>query len=207
MSDLQPSPELSRKHKSTEPHRPLAEEEETRPSEAEPERILRGFVLVAVIFSLCLAQFLAALDITIIATALPTVTGQLHATAAQYTWVGSSYTLASTASTPLWSKCSDIWGRKPLLILANVVFMAGSLQSGLSKTVGMLIAGRTLQGLGGGGILILCTVVMADLFELRKRAKYYGLSAIVWAIASGLGPVLGGVFTQTIGWRWCCMHS
>lgn len=168
---------------------------------------ISGWHLRAVVFSLCLAQFLAALDTTIVATALPTITSHLQATAGQYTWIGSSYTLASTATTPLWSKCSNIWGRKPMLLLANLAFMAGSLVAGLAQTVGALIAGRTLQGLGGGGIMILCTIVLADLFTLRDRAKYYSLSAIVWAVSSGLGPVLGGVFTQTIGWRWCCKIS
>lgn len=168
---------------------------------------LSGWHLRAVVFSLCLAQFLAALDTTVVATALPTITGHLHATAGQYTWIGSSYALASTATTPLWSKCSNIWGRKPMLLLANLIFMAGSLAAGLAQRVGALIAGRTLQGLGGGGIMILCTIVLADLFTLRERTKYYSLSAIVWAVSSSLGPVLGGVFTQIIGWRWCCKFS
>lgn len=153
--------------------------------------------------ALCLALFLAALDITIITTALPTIAQHFNATSSDYTWVGSAYLLASASSAPVWGKVSDIWGRKPIITLANAVFMAGSLIAALADSIGMLIAARVIQGIGGGGLVILVYVCIGDLYSMRERPKYYGIMGMVWAIASGVGPVIGGAFTEKVSWRWC----
>ncbi|KIV90307.1 hypothetical protein PV10_07624 [Exophiala mesophila] len=159
--------------------------------------------IIIIMFSLMMALFLAALDVTIIATALPTIATEFNASNANYLWVGSSYLLANAASVPLWGKLSDIWGRKPMIVLANIIFMAGSLMAALAKQIGVLIGGRVIQGIGGGGLVILVNICVADLFSMRDRPKYYGFLGMVWAIASGVGPVIGGAFTQKVSWRWC----
>ena len=156
-----------------------------------------------VVFSLCMALFLAALDVTIITTALPTIAQRFEVTAAGYTWIGSGYLLAAAASAPVWGKISDIFGRKAVILTANVVFMAGSLIAALAVSSGMLIGARIIQGIGGGGLVILVYVCIGDLFSMRERPKYYGIIGMVWAFASGVGPIVGGAFTQKVSWRWC----
>jgi EmrB/QacA subfamily drug resistance transporter len=148
------------------------------------------------------ALFLAALDVTIVTVAVPTIAQQFNSTAG-YTWIGSAYMLANAAAAPVWGKVSDIWGRKPILLGAVAVFWVGSLLSAVSVNMGMLIASRAIQGIGGGGIVILVNICISDLFSIRRRGVYFGVMGMVWAVAGGVGPIVGGVFTDKVTWRWC----
>jgi EmrB/QacA subfamily drug resistance transporter len=155
-----------------------------------------------VVFALCLALFLAALDVTIIATAIPAISAHFNSSLG-YIWVGSAYLLGNAAFVPTWGKISDIFGRKPVLLAAVVIFWVGSLVCALANSMGMLIAARAIQGVGGGGIIVLPNICISDLFSMRNRGMYFGILGMVWAIASALGPILGGVFTSQVSWRWC----
>ncbi|KAI1104589.1 MFS general substrate transporter [Jackrogersella minutella] len=160
------------------------------------------FQTTVIVFALCSALFLAALDVTIIATAVPTITEQFDSPSG-YTWIGAAYLLANSATVPSWGKVSDIWGRKPIILAAVAIFWIGSLICALSVNIGMLIAARAIQGVGGGGIVVLTNICVGDLFSMRKRGMYYAFFGMVWAIASAIGPILGGVFTTKATWRWC----
>lgn len=166
------------------------------------EQMSKGKVAL-IMFALGMAVFLAALDMTIISTALPTISASFGTSQADYTWIVSSYLLAAAASTPSWGKVSDIFGRKPMLLTANVAFFVGSVIAGWSINTKMLIGGRVVQGIGGGGLLILVNICISDLFSMRSRGAYFGIIGMVWAIASTLGPVFGGIFTEYVTWRWC----
>ncbi|KAK6836521.1 hypothetical protein PG987_007016 [Apiospora arundinis] len=157
--------------------------------------------LYAILSALYLALFVAALDQTIISIAIPTITSDLHS-AQGYVWIGGAYLLANAATGPIWSKCSDIWGRKPLLLAAVALFTGASLLAALSNSMVMLIAARALQGVASGGLMQLVTIVISDLFSVRKRSLYLGYVGFVWALAGSSGPLIGGAFTQ-FNWRWC----
>lgn len=150
--------------------------EESKENEPESQRsIFQTFIIM---LCLCSSVFLAALDTTIITTALPTISEYFQSTAG-YTWIGSAYLLTNSASTPSWGKISDIWGRKPILLCAGGVFFLGSALAGGSSSIAMLIGARAVQGVGGGGLIILSNICIADLFAVRNRGKYYGMIGYV----------------------------
>ncbi|HWB67492.1 MAG TPA: MDR family MFS transporter [Mycobacteriales bacterium] len=150
---------------------------------------------------LMLGMFLAALDQTVVATALPTIVGDLGGLN-HLSWVVTSYLLASTVSTPLWGKLGDLYGRKGFFQAAIVIFLVGSALSGLSQNLNELIAFRALQGLGAGGLIVGAQAIIGDIVPLRDRGRYSGLMAGTFAISSVAGPLLGGFFTDSLSWRW-----
>lgn len=168
----------------------------------ETERPLLSHRQIQVVFTgLMLGMLLAALDQTIVSTALPTIVGELG-DQNKLAWVITSYLLASTVSTPLWGKISDLYGRKHLFQAAIVVFMVGSMLIGLSQNMVMLIAFRAVQGLGAGGLMALAQAIIADIVAPRERGRYQGYIGSVFAFSSVVGPVLGGFFVDNLSWRW-----
>jgi EmrB/QacA subfamily drug resistance transporter len=156
---------------------------------------------LVIIAGLMLGMFLAALDQTIVATALPRIASDLHGVE-HLSWVVSGYLLTSTAATPIYGKLSDLYGRKIMLQIAIVVFLLTSALCALAATMGQLIAFRALQGLGGGGLMAMAHATIADVISPRERGRYQAYFASTFAVASVVGPVLGGVFADHLTWRW-----
>jgi EmrB/QacA subfamily drug resistance transporter len=160
-----------------------------------------GRRLWLIIGALLTGLLLAALDQTIVSTALPTIVGDLGG-ASHLSWVVTAYLLASTASTPLWGKLGDMYGRKVFFQAAIVIFLVGSALSGISSSLTELIAFRALQGIGGGGLLIGAQTIIGDVVPPRDRGRYQGLFGAVFGLSSVIGPLIGGLLVDSLSWHW-----
>jgi MFS family permease len=156
-----------------------------------------GTAAALIMVPLCLSVTMSALDLTIVTPAIPAMVSAFQSETG-YVWIGSAFILASTASTPVWGSVANIWGRKPIMLISVAVFVLGSLLCALAKNMDALLAGRTIQGLGASGMGTMVNVIICDTFSLRDRGLYLAITSIVWAVASAVGPVVGGIFTTTL---------
>jgi EmrB/QacA subfamily drug resistance transporter len=177
----------------------VSSQPETAPEATFPDLTHRQ--IMGILGGLMTGLLLASLDQTIVSTALPTIVGQLGGLQ-HLSWVVTAYLLASTASTPLYGKISDLYGRKPLFTFAIVVFVVGSLLSGLAQNMGMLIGARAVQGLGAGGLMALTFAIIGDVIPPLERGRYQGYFGGVFGVSSVVGPLLGGFFVDHLTWRW-----
>lgn len=156
----------------------------------------------AVMVALVVAMLLASVDSLILGTAMPTIVGELGGLE-HLSWVASAYLLATAVSTPIWGKLGDMYGRKGVFLWSIVIFLAGSVLSGLAQSMGQLIGLRVLQGLGGGGLMVGALSIIAVLVAPQERGKFQAMAGAVMGVAMVGGPLVGGALTDTLGWRWC----
>jgi len=157
--------------------------------------------IVLVTIGIMLSLFLASMESTVVATAMPTIVGQLGGLE-HFSWVFSAYMLASTTTVPLYGKLSDLYGRRKLYVIAMALFLIGCVLSGLANSMNQLIFARAVQGIGAGGILPLAFILIGEMFSLEQRAKMQGLFSGVWGVSSIVGPLLGGFLVERLSWRW-----
>lgn len=162
---------------------------------------LTGRRLNIITFAVMLSLFLASIETTVVATAMPTIVSQLGGLAI-YAWVFSAYMLASTTMVPIFGKLSDIYGRRAMYLIAMIVFLAGSILCGVATSMEQLVVFRAIQGLGAGGLMPLAFTIIGDIFSFEQRAKMQGWFSGVWGFSSIVGPLVGGFFVDHVSWRW-----
>src|SRR5450759_473387 len=177
----------------------VAKPKKSKPRAPAQPRPLTHPEVRAIVLGIMLAMFLGALDQTIVATALPTI-GRHFSNLGDLAWVVTAYLLTATAVTPLYGKLSDIHGRRAMMLIAIVIFVAGSLVCALAPSMIALVLGRALQGAGGGGLMVLAQPIIADIVSPRERGRYQGYIGAVFATSSIGGPVLGGFLTEHLDW-------
>lgn len=156
---------------------------------------------VLLIVGLMLSLFMASMESTVVATAMPTIASELGGLD-RYSWVFSIYLLASTTTVPIFGKLSDVYGRLPIYLSAMLLFLAGSLLCGMAQSMNQLIAFRAVQGIGAGGLLPLTFIIIGDTFTVEQRARVQGLFSSVWGVSSIVGPLLGGFLVDAVTWSW-----
>lgn len=168
----------------------------------EPQTRPPAATILLTMVPLCLSVLLSALDLTITTPAIPSI-ASTFGSASGYVWVGSAFSLAMTAVTPVWATVADIWGRKPVMLAAQAVFLGGSFLCARAPSMTAVVAGRAVQGVGASGMGTMVNTIICDTFSMRDRGLYLAVTSIVWAVGSAVGPVIGGVFTTKLDWRWC----
>ena len=163
--------------------------------EAKPKYV--GLITAAILLS----TFMSAIEGTVISTAMPTIIGSLHGIKLM-SWVFSIYMLMTAVATPIYGKLSDLIGRKPAMLSGLIIFLIGSMMSGVSDSMGTLIFWRAIQGIGAGGIMPVAFTILADFYPIEKRASIMGLNSTAWGVASMVGPLVGGYLVQNLSWHW-----
>ncbi|KAM5544683.1 hypothetical protein V8D89_001581 [Ganoderma adspersum] len=173
----------------------------TSPSTSSPSSGKKGSAFWLSFIAVVVANFLSALDMTAVSTAVPTMTSDLHG-GDDFVWIGSAYGLASTAILPFSGRLADVFGRRPIMLVSIAIFLVGSALAGAAQNMTWLIAARTVQGIGGGAIVNLGSIILGDLVSLAERGTYQGILILVWALAGAIGPTIAGSLAQDATWRW-----
>ncbi|KAI1822460.1 major facilitator superfamily transporter [Xylaria intraflava] len=199
LSDYKSNPEGAKKQDETEKVETPADSEAQRPLDADwrPSRHEK-----AIIYTLAIISLIVALDATIVITPLSTIVEDLEGTATQAFWIGTSYLLVNAVTMPVICAVSNVFGRPVCLIFALIAFAVGTILCAVSHNIGTLLVGRSIQGVGGGGIHSLGLVVQTDIVPLRWRPKWYGVTLGFWALGLAIGPIIGGAVVHSTTWRW-----